>query len=156
MKNLGDDGWDLRVGFPAAASLRKANRFLNLCPAGVAVALIGVFVTKQTGGAALPLLWASILVGSLFGFVISPIGYYYWEVRGGREAAEHISLSDYSRRARVPMTALRSTREFDNFMLEDGIPPLPGYEPAPAPRAYALAEKMRQKRERARQGKHSR
>lgn len=156
MKNSSDNEWALRVGSTAIASLRKANRFLTLCPAGVALFLLGVFVTKQLGPATLPILWTCALVGVISGFVISPIGYYYWGLRGAREAAEHVSLSDYSRRKRVPKPALRSPRDFDNFMLQDGIPPLPGYIPDPAPRAYALAETMRRKRERALQKRQAR
>lgn len=156
MKSSSDSEWSFRVGPTAIASLSKANLFLVLCPAGVALFLLGLFVTKQMGPATLPILWTCALVGVISGFVVSPIGYYYWELRGAREAAEHINLSDYSRRKRVPKPALRSTRDFDNFMLEDGIPPRPGYTPDPAPRAYALAEKMRQKRERALQKRQSR
>lgn len=40
-------------------------------------------------------------------------------------------------------------RSFDNFMVEEGIPPRSGYVPDPAPGAYALAERFKQKREKA-------
>ncbi|GAA3318107.1 hypothetical protein GCM10017710_34900 [Arthrobacter ramosus] len=156
MKSSSDSEWAFRVGSTAVASLSRANLFLKLAPTGVALALLGIFVTKQMGPGGLPILWTSFLVGVILGLVVSPIGYYYWELRGAREAAEHINLSDYSRRKRVAKPALRSTRDFDNFMLEEGIPPRPGYTPDPAPRAYALAEKMRQKRERALQKRQSR
>lgn len=156
MRSSSDSEWAFRVGSAATASLRKANRFLVLCPAGVALFLLGLFVTKQMGPATLLILWTCALVGLISGFVVSPIGYYYWELRGAREAAGHINLSDYSYRKRVPRPALRSPREFDNFMLEEGIPPHPGYTPDPARRAYALAEKMRQKRERALQRRQAR
>ncbi|MDQ0241499.1 hypothetical protein J2S94_003601 [Arthrobacter bambusae] len=155
MKNSSDNEWALRVGSPAVASLRKANRFLSGCSAALALEVGGILALKL-GPQALPFVWTCVFAGLTYVFVIYPIGYYYWEGRGAREAAEHINLSDYSPRKRVAKPALRSTRDFDNFMLEEGIPPRPGYTPDPAPRAYALAEKMRQKRERALQKRQTR
>lgn len=156
MKNIGTNEWNLRVGSSAVASLRKANRFLSGCIAALALAVGGILVTKQLGPQAVPFLWTCVLVGLAYIFVVYPIGYYFFSLRGGREAALYIGLSNYSRRTRVPITALRSPRAFDNFMLEEGIPPRPGYTPDPAPRAYALAEKMRQKRERSLQKREAR
>lgn len=155
MKNSSDNEWALRVGSPAVASLRKANRFLSGCSAALALEVGGILALKL-GPQALPFVWTCVFAGLTYAFVIYPIGYYFFSLRGGREAALYIGLSKYSRRTRVPIAALKSPRDFDNFMLEEGIPPRPGYTPDPAPRAYALAEKMRQKRERALQKRQAR
>jgi len=77
LKNSSDNEWALRAGSTAITSLRRANLFLMLGPAGVALFLLGLFVTNQMGPSSLPILWTSTPVGVISGFVISPIGSYY-------------------------------------------------------------------------------
>jgi hypothetical protein len=156
VKNSRTDEWNLRVGSAAVASLRKANRFLGGLTAALALVALGILASKPLGPPGLILLWICVFLGFTYMIFGYPIGYIYYSLRGGREAALYIGLSHYSKRTRVPVAALKSPRAFDNFMVEEGIPPGPSYTPDPDPLAHALAEKMRQKRERALQKRQAR
>lgn len=150
MANPQPSDWEPRIGGNAIKSLRNANRFLYFAPAAIIVMLIGIFITRQTGPAAVPLFWISILIGFGYCVLVYPIGFYYCMLKGGREAAKYIDLVRYTGQTRVPRPALRSAMDFDNFLVEEGIPAREGYTPTPSPRAYVLAEKIKRGRKKRR------